>query len=80
MRSRVTGVSGQGQSTRQSVFQNLPGADIIRYEAASAATEGAGLETGDQGQDGLHGLPGRQDQKRDGHFGQIDWQVCSSGF
>ena len=58
---------------------NLPGTDI-KYEPASAATEGAGVQAGDQGQDGLHGLPGGQDEGRDGDIGQIGWQVCSSGF
>ena len=45
-------------------LSNLAGADV-KYEPASFATKGAGLQTGDQGQDGLHWLPEWQDQERD---------------
>ena len=68
------------RSTHQSVsLPNLPSTDI-KYEPASAAAEGVGVQAGDQGQDGLHELPGWQDQERDGHVGQIGGQVYSSGF
>ena len=60
-------------------LSNLAG-DDVKYEPASATTEGVGLQTGDQGQDGLHRLPGWRDQERDGQIGQTGWQVCSSGF
>ena len=79
LRSRVKTQEGcirLWSNTPSVSLSDLPGADI-KYEPASVATEGVGLQTGDQGHDGLHGLPGRQDQERDGHIGQIGWQVCS---
>ena len=41
---------------------NLPITEI-EYESASVTTQGVAFQTGDQGQDGLHGLPGWQDQE-----------------
>ena len=75
MRSRVTDCKRVRSNHPSVSLPILAGADI-KYggatvleseggatETASAATEGAGLQAGDQGQDGLHGLPGRQDQE-----------------
>ena len=40
---------------------SLPDTDI-KYESTSVATEGAGVQAGNQGEDGLHQLPRWQDQ------------------
>ena len=48
--------------TLRSNHPNLPITEI-EYESASVTTQGVAFQTGDQGQDGLHGLPGWQDQE-----------------
>ena len=75
VRSRVTDCKRLRSNHPSVSLPNWAGADIKdggatvlesesgATESASAATEGVGHQAGDQGQDGLHGLPDRQDQE-----------------